>query len=342
MRKYILFNDRLSINHTPLPSEVDSKFSMAEFFFHRLLVDPLVTVVTSGEDELWPGVIYTGLLAEGRPAHVLISLNWSLEKHLPHIVAYIDRGRKQFPKIKFTILASAEEEVTVARSRDIDCFLCNHNCFLDERSIYPEPNAPKIYDAVYNARIIPAKRFELAAQTPRLAIITGGHELDKNYAATVLASLRDLAFCNYRPASGVVHYMNVEQVRRILVQSWCGLALSAIEGAMYASGEYLLAGLPVVTTPSRGGRDLFFHPDYVTTVEEKPEAIAAAVLDFKERRLDPIVIRNRTIALFREHRRRLVARLCEILQSDLFPLADEFMWLPMFKHQMRTRLKMTF
>ena len=108
---------------------------------------------------------------------------------------------------------------------------------------------------------------------------------------------------------------------------------------MFASAEYLLAGLPVVTTRSRGGRDQFFHPDYVTTVEDTPEAVAAAVLDFKERKLDPFVIRNRTIALFREHRRRLVARLSEIAQTDLFPLADQALWLPQFKHQMRTRLK---
>ena len=140
-------------------------------------------------------------------------------------------------------------------------------------------------------------------------------------------------------ATGTLRYLNTEEVRRILVQSWCGLALSAQEGAMYASGEYLLAGLPVVTTRSRGGRDAFYHPDYVATVEDRPEAVAAAVLDFKERKLDPATVRNRTIALFREHRRRLIARLCEIVQRDLFALADGSMWLPQFTHQMRKRLK---
>jgi glycosyltransferase involved in cell wall biosynthesis len=312
---------------------------MAEFFHHRILVDPLVTVVNSGENELWPGLVYTSLTAEGRPAHVLISLNWSLEIHLPHIVDNIERARTRFPNISFTILACTEEEERLARSRGIDTFLCNQNCFLDERLIYPEPNVPKLYDAVFNSRLVPFKRPELAAQTKRLAVITGSYELDKSYAAKTLAAMADLAYCNYSPVSGVLRYLNLEQVRRILVQSWCGLALSAEEGAMYAAGEYLLAGLPVVTTPSRGGRDLFFHPDYVTTVEPSPEAVAQAVQDFKARKLDPVVIRNRTIALFREHRRRLIARLSEIARSDLFPLADGALWLPQFKHQMRTRLK---
>jgi glycosyltransferase involved in cell wall biosynthesis len=312
---------------------------MTDFFFHRILVDPLVAVVNSGKNELWPGVVYTSLVADGRPAHVLISLNWFLEKHLPRILDLMDRAPSGFPNMRFTILACTEEDENLARSHGIDTFLCNQNCFLDERLFYPEPGVPKLYDAVYNGRIDPGKRYELAGTTTRLAIITAGSTIERGYAAKTLATMRDVAYCNYRPDSGVRSDLSVEQVRRILVQSWCGLALSAEEGAMYAAGEYLLAGLPVVTTRSRGGRDVFFHPDYVTTVEDSPEAVAAAVLDFKQRKIEPVVVRNRTIALFREHRRRMVARLSEIAQTDLFPLADASMWLPQFTHQMRKRLK---
>ena len=314
---------------------------MGEFFYHRILAEPLVTLVNSGDNELWPGVVYTGLVAEGRPANVLISPSWYLEKHLAHVLDCIERARVRFPNIRFTILACTDEEEKLARSRALDAFLCNHNCFLDERLIYPEPNIPKIYDAVLNSRLVPLKRPELAARTSRLAVITAGYELEKDYVTSTLAAMHDLAYCNVSQVSGVLRYLNLEQVRRILVQSRCGLALSAEEGAMFASGEYLLAGLPVVTTPSRGGRDVFFHPDYVTTVETTPEAVAQAVMEFKTRELDPVMIRNRTIALFREHRRRLVGHLSRIAQSDLSRLADAAMWLPQFRHQMRTRLKIS-
>jgi hypothetical protein len=314
---------------------------MAEFFFHRLWVDPLVTVVGSGKTELWPGIVYTSLVGGGRPAHIMISPQFYLEKHLPHIVETIARANAKFPNARFTILANTEEEKALACGRGIDAFWCNKNCFLDERLIYPEANVPKLYDAVHNARLVPFKRHELAAEVPRLAVITGGFELAESYAKQTLSTMSDLQYCNYNPISGALRQLTVEQVRRTLVQSCCGLALSAREGVMWASGEYLLAGLPVVTTRSLGGRDVFFNPDYVTTVEDKPLAVAAAALDFKHRKLDPFVIRNRTIALFREHRRRMVARLCEISQTDLFPLADASMWLPQFKHQMRTRLKVS-
>lgn len=312
---------------------------MAEFSFHRILVDPLVTVVGSGRGDLWPGIVYTSLVADGRPVHVLIYSSWYLERHLPRIVETVERAVTRFPHMRFTILAATEEEENQARARGFDSFLCNHNCFLNERLIYPEPNVPKIYDAVFNSRLVPFKRPELAVQVGRLAVITGGYQIDNEYAAKTLSAFRDLAYCNYKPGSGVLRYLDAEQVRRILVQSYCGLALSAEEGAMYASAEYLLAGLPVVTTASRGGREAFFHSDYVTTVADDPGAVAAAVNDFKRRNVDPVVIRNRTIALFREHRRRMVARLSELAQCDLFPLADHAMWLPQFKHQMRTRMK---
>ena len=40
--------------------------------------------------------------------------------------------------------------------------------------------------------------------------------------------------------------------------SQVGLCLSKSEGAMFASIEYLLCGLPIVSTKSVGGRDIFF------------------------------------------------------------------------------------
>ena len=330
---------RSNVHNTSQRAQDPRSPTMTDFFYHRILVDPLVTVVCSGEIDLWPGIVYTSLVAEGRTAHVLISPHSFLENHLHLVVEVMDRARVRFPNMRFTILACTEREEELCRSRGIDTILCNHNCFLDERLIYPEPNVPKLYDAVYNARLDPVKRHALAIKTTRLALISASYNVSPDYAAKTLTAMRDLAYCNFRLGSKVLHHLNTEQVRRILVQSWCGLALSVDEGAMYASTEYLLAGLPVVTTRSRGGREQFFHPDYVTTVEDSPEAVAAAVLDFKQRKLDSIVIRNRTIALFREHRRRLVAHLSEIAQTDLFPLADGAMWLPQFKNQMRTPLK---
>jgi hypothetical protein len=81
-----------------------------------------------------------------------------------------------------------------------------------------------------------------------------------------------------------------------------GLCLSAGEGNMHAAVEYLVAGLPVVSTPSSGGRDAFFHPDHTTIAAPKPDEIARAVREFCRRPPDPQEIRGKVMAIVNSYR----------------------------------------
>jgi glycosyltransferase involved in cell wall biosynthesis len=82
---------------------------------------------------------------------------------------------------------------------------------------------------------------------------------------------------------------------------------------MFASIEYLLCGLPVVTTRSIGGRDVFFDPAYVEWVEDDPEAVAQGVRNLIARAPEPEFIRARTLARMEEHRQRLRTFLKEVI-----------------------------
>ena len=93
-----------------------------------------------------------------------------------------------------------------------------------------------------------------------------------------------------------------EDMYKYINQARVGLCLSAEEGAMYASAEYLLCGLPVVSTRSTGGRDTYFDDTYVKIVEDTPEAVAEGVEEMIERNIDPHYIRERTITKMKEHR----------------------------------------
>jgi glycosyltransferase involved in cell wall biosynthesis len=75
---------------------------------------------------------------------------------------------------------------------------------------------------------------------------------------------------------------------------------------MFASIEYLLAGLPIVSTPSYGGRDVFFDDEYVAIVEANAEAVKDGVEQMIARNLDPYEIRKATLRKMEEHRQRLV------------------------------------
>lgn len=72
--------------------------------------------------------------------------------------------------------------------------------------------------------------------------------------------------------------------------------LSLAEGANLASIQYLLADIPVVSTPSIGGRDVFFTADCA--------AVATAVSKFKHERPPALAIRRQTLSKIQEFRHR--------------------------------------
>ena len=61
---------------------------------------------------------------------------------------------------------------------------------------------------------------------------------------------------------------------------------------MRTSMEYMLAGLPVVSTPSLGGRDRYYAAPYCRVVEDTPDSIAGAVRDLAGKNLDRHRIRQ--------------------------------------------------
>ena len=104
---------------------------------------------------------------------------------------------------------------------------------------------------------------------------------------------------------------NNDEVCNVLSASRCGVILSAEEGACFAAVEYLLCGLPVVTTPSIGGRDAMFDSDYVIYAEPDPESVAEAVKKAANLTISPEEIRERTIAKIRKGREQY----CRILDN---------------------------
>ncbi|MEQ1840138.1 MAG: glycosyltransferase, partial [Verrucomicrobiales bacterium] len=96
-----------------------------------------------------------------------------------------------------------------------------------------------------------------------------------------------------------------EEVNQAINRAHVGLCLSPSEGAMFASTEYLLAGMPVVTTESEGGREVLFDDQYCSIVADDPAAIAEAVCHWKQRAPDPAHIRAKTLEKMMPHRARL-------------------------------------
>ena len=198
-------------------------------------------------------------------------------------------------------------DISVCRelvARGISAHFINHNAFLDERLFSIQPETSKVYDAVYNARMTEFKRHELAREVQSLLII-GGKVTPEDSDAYFQRTKAILPHAKFT-YDGEKKFLNEQEVSNVLNQSRVGLCLSACEGAMYASVEYLLCGLPVVSTASLGGRDSWFDPRFTRIVADDPREIAAAVQDLINQKLCPHMIRSETLIRMAEHRQRLI------------------------------------
>lgn len=301
--------------------------------FHVLWRDPLVCVISAGWGSIWGARIAVGL-AQGRECHILARPANRMDGLLPEIVQLRDWLAEEHPNARLWSLAASEADAALVSSIGVEGVWATITAFVDERLYYPELTEPKLYDAVHTARTDSFKRHELAHGVGNLALITYTTFASADDIAQVVGGYRDLRFVNWSAEAG--HRMlDPTSVRRIVSRSRCGLLLSESEGANNASVEYFLCGVPLVTTPSRGGRDQLYDPRHVTIVPPEPAAVEAAVAAYKASAPDPLEIRAALLARARPHRERLIAWLSRIAGRDLAPLADGNLWLPTFRDKVR-------
>ena len=245
------------------------------------------------------------------PVCFLQGLSWSLEP--AHVAELLREQRaahlRRRPQDRFIYLCNDPGELPIAEAAGLDAVLAPHNAFVDERRYPLLAGQPVEFDAVLNAAFHPWKRHELAAEIPRLALI--GYFHDRPFDATdpyyrqLRATFPNGRFCNETPEAGL-RALKTAEINVILNRARVGLSLSAIEGGNVASMEYMLAGLPVVSTPSKGGRDYFFDAEYCAIVPPDPRAIRDAAEALAAREIPRDYIRGRAIVRATRERGRFV------------------------------------
>jgi glycosyltransferase involved in cell wall biosynthesis len=255
-----------------------------------------------------------GPLLRNRRAHFLIAPAWSIEPPDNH--AYLLERMRSYitdhPLHRLTFLGNTDRETHLMAEAGFDAITVNHNCLLNDAVFRPLPDVSPIYDAVYNAQFLPYKRLELAAETERLALISFynsfEHTVPQFHAEHArLSSLMPHATFVNRLASHGCDMLTPDGVNAVLAQSRVGLCLSAVEGAMRASIEYLFAGLSVVSTPSFGGRDVYFDDEYCIIADPDPRSIRDAVKALVARAVPRERVRAKTLARVEADRARYIA-----------------------------------
>jgi glycosyltransferase involved in cell wall biosynthesis len=201
-------------------------------------------------------------------------------------------------------------------ARGIPATFCSTNAFVDERIFNLDPRAGKRFDAVYNARMSPFKRHSLAREIKSLLVI-GGVLAPGDSGAYFQEVRNSLTHAEFTHANEHSRWFSANEVAAQIRPARVGLCLSATEGAMYAAAEYLLCGLPVVSTVSLGGRDEWFDARFVRIVPDDPKAVADAVAELIRLKLDERWIRQETLRRACEHRRRLVEVVQGIFDAEM-------------------------
>ncbi len=218
------------------------------------------------------------------------------------------------PLSNFTFLANTTDQLNQAVSNGFGALLFNHNALLDEKIYRIQNPSHRPYSIVLNTR--PERNFKrphLAKQVDNIAIIQG-----YNFRKDDFMDLNELnpKFINSRRLS-------VSDVVNVYNSSEVGGIFSAEEGACYSSSEYLLCGLPVVSTPSKGGRDIWYNQWNSIVCDATEASVSEAVTKAKQKLQTGEFSRERIRAMhvsqqyiMRDNFCSLAANVCEISDSD--------------------------
>jgi glycosyltransferase involved in cell wall biosynthesis len=188
-----------------------------------------------------------------------------------------------------------------------------------------------VFYAIYIARLEPYKRHELAKKTENLALLYDP-PFDGS-SAPLEPQIRKLLpharFLNHEIGKGQHPRLSRETVAREVNRARVGLCLSGEEGPMRAAMEYLLCGLPIVTTRSAGGRDRYCHAPFALVVRDDPDQVRAAVAELIARNLNKLEVREYIGRIVAFERRNVLSAInaiaCEHFGiSEMFTTPEPF------------------
>ena len=210
---------------------------------------------------------------------------------------------------------------------NIPCEFIHQNSLIDE-NIFKPLSVEKKYNLIYNGRIESFKRHYLLKNCSSIGLIsTYIHNIDKKkeaYLERVKECIPDAELVNFRNNKKLTQFylknniplLSPTEVCKKINQARVGVILSAKEGACYASVEYLLSGLPVVSTINYGGRNEFLDNRYFRIVPSRPKAVQNAVNELIAENYDPNFIRQETIKKMIPHKNRLKNILYKVINRN--------------------------
>ncbi|MDC1226296.1 hypothetical protein N8013_01465 [Algibacter sp.] len=242
------------------------------------------------------------------------------------ILMYVKYSRNLKRKgISLIILCNEISEQKKLQLFGVKTQFFNQNIHESENE-YNIVDAPKIYNAIYIAQAAKFKRLSLASKIKKLYVLTYNCKTqDKEGNNDLHAYEPSINNCDYNKS--FIH--GTKNVSNLISSAHCGLALSKKEGAMWAVMQYLLCGIPIVTTKSKGGRDYFLNDLNSMYVKDDALAIANMVEVIKKQKISPQLIRESVIEQIKLERLRFMRFLKSLTNEKI---SDEELMNEIYNH----------
>lgn len=289
-------------------------------YFALLHADPVVLAGPDWEVLHPTSAMWSVLEAlPDRPVYLAVYTTWTLlEGHAMWQAPLVRQLLQRFNHLRVVTCCTTAGEAAAAQREGLATLHCSSSALIRAEWFTPGLRRQPTFDAIYDARWSDYKRHDLAGDVRSLALIAA----PSGEWAPCTIDYMQRAHDAVRHATwitspwGSTRWLSYEQVDAAYGQARVGLCLSRVEGEMNASIQYLMAGLPIVTTPSLGGRDEFFDPLYVRWVDPEPKAVGDAVKELVSLNLDPQIVREAALARVKRHRDRMQAWIREAILAE--------------------------
>jgi hypothetical protein len=215
------------------------------------------------------------------------------------------------------ILANSRKEETFFKQKNIpNVLFCNHNAFINENKFYIiNKNSLRQYDMVIDSAFHEYKNVKMSRGIKNILHIgyLKKDEINEKYIPD-FGVLPNFNNKNYKR-------LNKNEINDYYNQSLVGGIFSECEGACFASSQYLLAGLPVISINSVGGRDIWYNKDNSIICENLTEDSICEALEIAKQKLQTgefnrEKIRNIHLKQMDEHRNTIINYIQDFLGND--------------------------
>lgn len=207
---------------------------------------------------------------------------------------------KEFKKLNYykncIFLCNSKIEKKLCDNEQLlSCFI-NKICLLNENLFVIDETIKKEYIGIYSTSFSNRKRLNICKNIKEISVIF-------NYKNELPDFFKTLNIINDKT-------IEKENLYKYYNKANFGVSLITQDNSSYTIGEYLLCGLPILTVPSIGGKNIWLNKYNSILVDPTEESIKlginACIENIEKGIFNSELIRRKQIILVNEHRTKLI------------------------------------